>query len=249
MEIIKERLEREYDIELIATSPSTTYKIVKTNGEEKIIKAAHELPDRSQISEICEPWIKGQIIMPKEFIGPTLNLITSLRGYQTGLTYPNAETAILQIEAPLANTLSGFYNNLKSLTRGYGSFSYELADFRPDKLVKLDILIAGDKFDALSQIIHAQESQAKAREILTKLKSAIPRQLFEVSLQAAIGGKIIAREDVKALGKNVTGHLYGGDVTRKRKLWEKQKKGKARMKKFGKVDIPPEAFMAVIKHD
>lgn len=249
LEIIKERLQREYGLELVITNPSTDYEVILTDGRLDNIQAAYQLPDTAKIKEIKEPWIKGEIIAPKGYIGKVLEIITESRGSQTAIKYPDADTAQVEFKAPLANIITDFYDRLKSGTQGYGSLSYELDEYRAEKLVKLDILVGGELVEPLSQIVHKQEAVRAARLLVGKLKEVIPRQLFEVSLQAAIGGKIIAREDVKALGKNVTGHLYGGDISRKRKLWEKQKAGKQRMKKIGKVEIPPEAFMVVLKRD
>jgi len=249
LEIIKERLEREYGLELIVTNPSTDYEVIEKNGNKIIIKAASALPDVSKIESIKEPWIEGKIVTPNEYIGGIIQLITSIRGEQKNLNYFDEYLALLDFEAPLTNVLTDFYDSLKSLTSGYGSFSYNLIGYRTEKLVKLDILIGGELIDSLSQIVHVQEAHSKGNQIVNKLKEIIPRQLFEISLQAAIGGKIIAREDIKALGKNVTAKLYGGDITRKRKLWEKQKVGKKKMKRIGQVDIPPEAFMALLKKD
>ncbi len=249
LEVIKERLEREYGLELVITNPSTEHQIVLTDGKQLSIYNASELPERSRISEIREPWIKGEVIMPGEYLGAVMQLINSIRGMQTNTQYLEEGLVAAAFEAPLAKVLTDFFDRLKSVTSGYGSFSYELADFRPGDLVKLDLLIAGEVVDSLSVLVHKSEALALGRQLVEKLKEVIPRQLFEVSLQAAIGGKIVAREDIKALGKNVTGHLYGGDITRKRKLWEKQKAGKQRMKRVGKIDIPPEAFMVMLRKD
>lgn len=247
LDIVRERLEREYDLELIISNPSTDYKVVLTDGTEIDISSAAELPDVSKIIEIREPWVKGEIVVPGTYVGPVIQLITSSRGTHSKIDYTEGDLALISFEAPLANLLTDFYDSLKSITSGYGSFSYDLADYRVSELKKLDILIASEPIDSLSMIVHRSEAEVRGREVVAKLKEIIPRQLFEVSLQAAIGGKIIAREDIKALGKNVTGHLYGGDVSRKKKLWAKQKAGKARMKKFGKVDIPAEAFTVLLK--
>lgn len=247
LDIIKERLEREYNVELIVTNPSTDYQVITQDGEEKTVRNASEMPDSTQILAIKEPWISGEVVVPKHLVGGVVELIVSVRGEQKGIEYIDDQLSIVRFQAPLATVLSDFYDELKSITSGYGSLSYELADYREQDLVRLDILVGGEMIDSLSMIVHRSESQRVGRRALEKLKEVIPRQLFEVSLQAAIGGKIIAREDVKALGKNVTGHLYGGDVSRKKKLWAKQKAGKARMKKFGKVDIPPEAFAVLLK--
>ena len=249
LEIIKERLEREFELDLVVTNPSTDYEITTVEDEKQVIRSASELPDPTKITEIKEPWIKGEIVVPKDYLGNVIQLINSVRGQQNNIGYLDEGMSLVSFEAPLANVLTDFYDNLKSITSGYGSFNYELVGYRAGNLVKVDILVAGNIVDSLSQIMHKDEAQARARETVAKLKDVIPRQLFEVSLQAAIGGKIIAREDVKALGKNVTGHLYGGDISRKKKLWSKQKEGKKRMKKFGNVEIPPEAFTVMLKKD
>jgi GTP-binding protein LepA len=249
LDIIKERLEREFGLELIITNPSTDYELTTTGNESVTIHAAAELPDQSKIVEIREPWINGEIVSPKPYLGAIVKLVNNARGLQKNLNYLDADTAVISFEAPLANVLTDFYDQLKSITSGYGSLNYQHSGYRAENLVRLDILVGGEPVDALSQIVHRSEAPARGREIVQKLQEIIPRQLFEVSLQAAIGGKIIAREDIKALGKNVTAKLYGGDITRKRKLWEKQKKGKQRMKSIGKVEIPPEAFMVMLKKD
>ncbi|MBP7018550.1 translation elongation factor 4 [Candidatus Saccharibacteria bacterium] len=249
MEIVKERLERDNNIELIITNPSTDYEIELTSGEDLQLKSAGDLPDPTQISEIREPWIKGEIVVPKEYLGKVLELIVGARGLQDNISYLDDAIALITFQAPLANMLTDFYDNLKSSTSGYGSFNYELSGYKAEDLVKLDLLVAGEVVDSLSQMVHRSEAQSRGREYVSKMKDVIPRQLFEIAVQAAIGGKIIAREDIKAMGKNVTGHLYGGDVSRKKKLWAKQKKGKQRMKKFGKVEIPPEAFSALLRRD
>lgn len=246
LDIIRERLEREYHLQLVVTNPSTDYHVVLNNNEELDIKSAADLPDPTRIREIREPWILGEIILPKDYIGPALQLIAQKRGRQTNLSYVE-EQALISFEAPLANLLTDFYDQLKSLTSGYGSFNYELADYRPEDLIKLDFLVAGEIVDALSVMVHRNEALSLAREMLAKLKNIIPRQNFKVALQAAINGKVIAREDISAYRKDVTVGLYGGDSTRKRKVLEKQKKGKRRMKRFGKVDIPAEAFFVMMR--
>lgn len=248
MDIIRERLEREYNLDLIVTNPSTDYQVVLTSGEELDIKSASDLPDVSKVKEIREPWIKGEIVVPQEFIGPVLQLIVNKRGRQSNLSYIE-ERALISFEAPLANLLTDFYDQLKSITSGYGSFNYELDEYRVEDLVRVDFYVAGEMVDALSVMAHRSESQALGREIVKKLKEVVPRQSFEVSLQAGIGGKFIARENIGAYRKDVTGYLYGGDVSRKKKLLAKQAKGKKRMKRFGKVDIPSEAFTVMLKRD
>ncbi len=247
LEIIKQRLEREYGLDLVVTNPSTEYHVSLTNGSEKIIHSATELPEPSKISQIKEPWIKGEVVLPKAYLGSVLQLINQNRGLVGNTTYLDAKLAVVNFTAPLADVLTDFYDRLKSLTSGYGSFNYELDSYKPGDLARLDILVAGEIVDSFSLIVPRSKATALGREFIAKLKEVIPRQLFEVSLQAAVGSKILAREDIKALGKNVTAHLYGGDITRKRKLWEKQKAGKQKMKRIGKVDIPTEAFMAMLK--
>lgn len=248
MEIVKERLEREYDLELIVTNPSTDYHIVLSDGEEVDIRSATELPDISKVAEIKEPWIVGEVVVPQNYVGAVIQLVSSKRGVQKSISYVD-ELAVINFEAPLANLLTDFYDQLKTVTSGFGTFNYELADYRTEDLVKVDFYVAGDMVEALSIIVHRSESQKIGREVVKKLKDVIPRQQFKVALQAGIGGKFIAREDVSSYRKDVTAKLYGGDVTRRRKLLEKQKKGKERMKRFGSVDIPAEAFTVLLKRD
>lgn len=248
MDIVRERLEREYNLDLIVTNPSTDYHVALTTGEELDIKSASDLPDRSAVTEIAEPWIKGEIVVPQDYIGAVIQLIVNKRGRQTNMSYID-ERALISFEAPLANLLTDFYDQLKSVTSGYGSFNYELSGYRVEDLVRVDFYVAGEMVDALSIMCHRSESMGLGREITKKLKEVVPRQSFEVSLQAAIGGKFIAREDIGAYRKDVTGYLYGGDVSRKKKLLAKQAKGKKRMKRFGKVDIPSEAFTVMLKRD
>ncbi len=249
MDIIKERLEREYNLDLVVTNPSTDYEVVMSNGEEIDIKSASSLPDQSKISSIREPWIKGEVVCPKDYVGAVIQLIISKRGMQKNLSFIDAKLALVTFEAPLANLLTDFYDQLKSITSGYGSFNYELDDYRTEDLVRLDFYVAGDRVDALSIMVHRSEANGLGREIVKKLKDVIPRQNFQVALQAGVGGKFIAREDLSAFRKDVTTGLYGGDVSRKKKVLAKQKKGKERMKRFGKVDIPAEAFTVLLKRD
>ena len=246
MDIIRERLEREYDLDLVVTNPSTDYQVRLSDGEEIDIKSASEMPDASKVAEIREPWINGEIVVPQEYIGAVLQLIVTKRGRQKNLSYID-ERALISFEAPLANLLTDFYDQLKSVTSGFGSFNYELSGYHTEDLVKLDYYVAGEIIDALSMMCHRSEAQRIGREVVEKLKEVIPRQNFQVSLQAAIGGKFIARADLSAYRKDVTGYLYGGDVSRKKKLLAKQAKGKKRMKRFGKVDIPSEAFTVLLK--
>lgn len=249
MDIVRERLQREYDLDLIVTNPSTDYQVKLTSGESIDIKSAADLPEISSVAEISEPWIKGEIVAPTEYVGAVLQLIVGARGLQKKLDYVDAKLAVIDFEAPLANLITDFYDQLKSATSGYGSFNYELADYRPGDLVRVDFYVAGEKVDALSVIVHRSEAERIGRLAVEKLKEAIPRQQFKVSLQAGIGGKFIAREDISAYRKDVTTGLYGGDVSRKKKVLAKQKKGKERMKRFGKVDIPADAFAVLLKRD
>jgi GTP-binding protein LepA len=248
MDIVRERLEREYNLDLVVTNPSTDYHISLSNGEELDIKSASDLPDVSKIKEIREPWIKGEIVVPQAYIGAVIQLIVNKRGLQKNLSYID-ERALISFEAPLANLLTDFYDQLKSVTSGYGSFNYELDEYRIEDLVRIDFYVAGEIIDALSIMAHRSESQRLGREVVDKLKEVIPRQNFQVALQAAIGGKFIARADLSAYRKDVTTGLYGGDVSRKKKVLAKQAKGKKRMKRFGKVDIPSEAFTVMLKRD
>lgn len=248
MDIIRERLEREFKLDLVLTNPSTNYKVTLNSGEELEIKSAADLPDQSLIKEIREPWVNGEIILPKSMIGGVLNLIVEKRGHQTNLSYLE-DRAVIDFEAPLANLLTDFYDQLKSITSGYASFNYELSSYRPEDLVRVDFLVAGNKIDALALMCHRSEADRIGREITKKLKKVIPRQNFEVALQAAIGARILARETIGAYRKDVTVKIHTGDRDRKAKLLEKQKRGKARMKRFGKIDIPSEAFTVMIKRD
>lgn len=248
MDIIRERLEREYNLDLVVTNPSTDYQVSLVSGEELDIKSASDLPDMTKVREIREPWIRGEIVVPKEYVGSVIQLVVGKRGIQKNLSYIDERT-LISFEAPLANLLTDFYDQLKSVTSGYGSFNYELDDYRIEDLVRVDFYVAGEIVDALSIMCHRSESQSLGREMTKKLKDVIPRQNFQVAIQAAIGGKFIAREDISAYRKDVTGYLYGGDVSRKKKLLAKQAKGKKRMKRFGKVDIPSEAFTVMLKRD
>jgi GTP-binding protein LepA len=248
LDIIKERLQREYNLDLVITNPSTDYIIKLTNGTEQDIKSASELPESSSLSEIREPWIKGEIVVPDKYVGGVIQLITSRRGKQNDISYVDKQ-ALVAFEAPLANLLTDFYDQLKSVTSGFGSFNYELNDYRGEDLVRLDFYVAGDMVDALSVIVHRTEAERLAHETVNKLKEVIPRHNFQVALQAAIGGKFIAREDISAYRKDVTIGLYGGDVSRKKKVLAKQKKGKQRMKRFGRVELPSEAFTVMLRRN
>jgi len=248
MDIIRERLEREFNLDLVVTNPSTNYEVVLQNGEEMEIKSASDLPDMSEVLEIREPWVKGEIILPVSMIGNVLNLIVEKRGLHKNISYLE-DRAVINFEAPMANLLTDFYDQLKSLTSGYASFNYEISDYRAEDLVRVDFLVGGNKIDALAIMCHKTESDAIGREITKKLKEVIPRQNYEVALQAAIGARIIARETIGAYRKDVTVKIHTGDRDRKAKLLEKQKRGKARMKRFGKIDIPSEAFTVMLKRD
>ena len=247
MEIIQERLEREYNLNLIATTPSVVYKVIKTNGETVEIENPSKLPAPQEIDEIEEPFIRAFVISPSDSLGNVMQLCQERRGTYISTEYLDPTRAMLVYEFPLSEIIVDFYDKIKSMTRGYGSLDYEFKEYKPSDLVKLDILINGKPCDALSFIIHKDNAFMKGNQLVSKLKELIPRQLFEVALQAAIGSKIIARETVRPVGKNVTAKCYGGDITRKRKLWEKQKEGKKRMKQFGKIEIPQEAFLAALK--
>ena len=249
MDIVKERLEREYNLDLVVTNPSTDYQVTLNTGDQIDIKSATDLPDPAQISEIREPWIKGEVVCPKDYVGSVIQLIASKRGLQKNISFVDAQLALISVDAPLANLLTDFYDQLKSITSGYGSFNYEIDSYRAEDLVKLDFLVAGTKVDALSVMVHRTEADYLGREVVKKLKTVIPRQNFQVPLQAAIGGRFIAREDLSAYRKDVTSGLYGGDVSRKKKVLAKQAKGKKRLKRFGKVDIPAEAFTVMLKRD
>lgn len=248
MEVIKERLEREFNLDLIATAPTVVYKVETTDGEEMMIQNPYELPPVNKIEVISEPYVKATILVPDEYLGNVIKLLNDKRGIQIKMDYIN-KRVLLEYDIPMNEIVMDFYDKLKSTTKGYASFDYEIVGFRPGDLVKLDILVAGDPVDALSIIVPKSKAQARGRVFVKQLKELIPRQLFEVAIQASIGKEIIARETVKSTGKNVTAKCYGGDISRKRKLLEKQKEGKKRMKAIGKVNVPQEAFMAVLKLD
>ena len=247
MEIIQERLEREFGANLIATAPSVVYKIEQVDGQVLEIDNPAKLPPPEKIASINEPFVRLEIHVPNEFVGNVLKLCEEKRGIQKDLRYLTSTRVIITYELPFAEIVFDFFDRLKSVTRGFASLDYEVIDFRPSSLVKLDILINGDPVDAMSCIVHRDSAYHKGRALALKLKKVIPRQLFEVIIQAAIGNKIIARERIAPLRKNVTAKCYGGDITRKRKLLEKQKEGKKRMKKMGSVEIPQEAFLAALK--
>ena len=247
MEIIQERLRREYDMDIIATSPSVVYEILTTRGETLLVDNPAHLPDPSIIDEIREPIVKAYVLCPNENIGDILQLIMEKRGTMDHTETLDTRRVMLHCELPLNEILVDFNDKIKSITRGYGSMDYEHAGYRAAKLVKLDLLVNGEPVDAFSMIVHRERAEARGRQLATKLKEVIPSQLYQVAIQAAIGGKIIARESVSALRKDVTAKCYGGDITRKRKLLEKQKEGKKRMKSIGKINIPQEAFIQVLK--
>ena len=246
MEIIQERLEREYDLELITTAPTVVYEVVLTSGESILIDNPARLPPPNQIDEVREPIIEARMLMPQEYVGPVITLCIEKRGIQKNISYLGRQV-MLTFELPMNEVVLDFFDKLKSASRGYASLDYEFKEYRVADMVKLEILINSDKVDPLSVLVHRVQSQYRGRELVKRMRELIPRQMFEVSIQAAIGSKIIARETVKALRKNVTAKCYGGDITRKRKLLEKQKEGKKRMKQIGSVEIPQEAFLAVLR--
>ncbi len=247
MDIIQERLSREYNLDLVLTAPSVVYEVEKTNNEVLTIYNPAGFPDPTLIKEVREPWAKVAILTPSDYIGGIMEIATQRRGINLGMDYVGESRVEMKFEMPLATIITDFYDKLKSVSSGYASLNYEVIDMRAESLVKLDVLVAGETVEALSVIAHRSNAESDGRNLVAKLKDLIPRQQFEIALQAAIGSKIIARETISALRKDVTGYLYGGDVTRKMKLLNKQKRGKKRMKKIGKVDIPQEAFLAVLK--
>ncbi|HEX9777747.1 MAG TPA: translation elongation factor 4 [Geopsychrobacteraceae bacterium] len=247
MEIIQERLEREFGVELITTAPTVVYKVTTTKGELLHVESANMLPDVQLIEKIEEPFVLASIHVPNEFVGAVLNLCIEKRGIQRELKYLTANRVMVIYELPLNEIVMDFFDRLKSITRGYASLDYEHLDFRESQLVRLNVLINGDPVDALSLIVHRDKAQFRGRDLVAKMKEFIPRQQYEVAIQAAIGNKVIARSTVKALRKDVTAKCYGGDITRKRKLLEKQKAGKKRMKQVGSVELPQEAFLAILK--
>ena len=248
LEIIQERLEREFNLDLIATAPSVIYKIKLRNGQEIEIHNPADMPDVMKIEEINEPWIRATILTPDDYLGSVLKLCQDRRGVQIELTYVG-NRAMVNYDLPLNEVVFDFYDRLKSVSKGYASFDYHLNDYRPGDLVKMQILVNADPVDALSMLVHRTRAESRGRAMVEKLKELIPPHMFQIPIQAAIGGKIIARETVRAFRKDVTAKCYGGDVTRKRKLLDKQKEGKKRMRQFGKVEIPQEAFIAALKMD
>ena len=248
MEIIQERLEREYDLDLITSAPTVVYEVITSDGQTLYVDNPSRLPDVSSIEEMREPIVSSTILVPHEYVGSVITLCVEKRGIQKDLKYMGSQVQI-EFDLPMAEVVMDFFDRLKSVTRGFGSLDYSFAYFEPCPLVRLDILINGERVDALAAIVHKDYSQARGRELADKLRELIPRQMFDVAIQAAIGRHVIARTTVKALRKNVTAKCYGGDATRKRKLLEKQKAGKKRMKQVGRVEIPQDAFLAVLKVD
>jgi len=247
LEIILERLKREYKTNLVVTSPSVSYQITIQNEERLTISSALDLPEINKIEKIQEPWVGLEVIAPSKYLGQAMKLLEKIRGEYKDTQYLGTERVVIKFEAPLNEIIVDFYDKLKNTTAGYGSMSYEVIDYRQGDLLKMDILVAGDRIEAFSRVVHREKVHSEARALVKKLKEVIPAQLFAVSLQATIGGKIIARETIRALRKDVTGYLYGGDYTRKQKLLEKQKKGKKKMKQIGRVNIPQEVFFKVLK--
>jgi GTP-binding protein LepA len=246
MEIIQERLEREYDLDMVFTAPTVAYEVLLRNETTVLINSPAELPDESEIVEVREPWMNIEIITPTDYYGPIMDLVTKRRGTYKSQEYPAPHRVQLNYEIPLSEIIVDFFDELKSRTRGYASLDYQFAEYRPDKLQKLEILVNGEPVDALAAIVHQKEAFHKGQRLITKLKGIIPRQLFDVAIQASAGGRVISKANVKAMRKDVLAKCYGGDITRKKKLLEKQKKGKKRLKMVGNVEIPQEAFMAVL---
>jgi GTP-binding protein LepA len=249
MEIIQERLEREYDLDVLVTAPSVEYEAVLSSGEVIRLDRPSDMPDPSKLETMREPWMKIQIYSPKDYIGPIMELVTKRRGQSINMEYLDTQRVMLTYRLPLAEMIIDFYDKLKSATKGYASLDYQFEGYEAGELVKMDILVNGDPLDSMSMIVHRDHAQHKGSAIVKKMKEVVPRQMFEVPIQAAIGAKIIARETVRAMRKDVLAKCYGGDITRKRKLLEKQKEGKKRMKTVGSVEIPQEAFMAMLKID
>jgi GTP-binding protein LepA len=246
MEIVQERLEREYDMDLITTAPTVVYELLLKNGEVVQIENPSRLPELSRIDEIREPMINVNLLMPQDYVGPVMTLCTTKRGIQRNMQYMGRQV-MLSYEMPLNEVVLDFFDRLKSVSRGYASMDYEFLEFRAADLVKLDIMVNGERVDALSLIVHRANSLYRGRELVSKMRELIPRQMFDIAIQASIGANIIARETVKAMRKNVIAKCYGGDVSRKRKLLDKQKEGKKRMKQVGNVEIPQEAFLAILR--
>jgi GTP-binding protein LepA len=249
MEIIQERIEREYEMNVLFTAPSVEYEVLLIDSSTLLIDSPAELPDESKVVEIREPWMNIEIITPTDYYGPIMELVTRRRGEFKGPEYPAPHRVQLNYTIPLSELIVDFFDELKSRTKGYASLDYQFAEYRPDKLQKLEILVNGDPVDALASIVHEKDAYHKGQRFITKLKGIIPRQLFDVAIQASSGGRVISRANVKATRKDVLAKCYGGDITRKKKLLEKQKKGKKRLKMVGNVEIPQDAFMAVLKLD
>ncbi len=247
MDVIKERLEREYNLTLITTAPNVIYEVVRTNGDVEMVDNPTKFPDPTVIDHVEEPYVNATIISPKDYVGAIMELSQEKRGEYENMTYLDENRVMIHYSLPLSEIIYDYFDRLKSVTRGYASLDYELASYRPSNLVKVDIMLNGEIVDALSVIVHREIAASRGRQLVEKLRSLIPRQMFEIPVQAAIGSKIIARENVRALRKDVLAKCYGGDITRKRKLLEKQKQGKKRMKQVGSVELPQEAFMAILK--
>jgi GTP-binding protein LepA len=247
MEIVQERLEREYGLNLLATSPSVEYQVLRRDGEIILVNSPADLPEETEVAEIHEPWMNISVFTPTDYIGPLMELATARRGTLDRMEYLDQRRVVLHFAIPLSEILVEFYDQLKSRSRGYASLDYAFREYRPGDLIKLDVLVNGMPVDALSLIVHRDQAYQRGNALTRRLKEAIPEQLFAVAIQAAVGGRVIARTNVKALRKDVLAKCYGGDITRKRKLLERQREGKKRMKRVGKVEIPQEAFMAVLK--
>ena len=248
MEIIQERLEREYDLDLVTTAPTVVYELLLTNGDVVQIDSPSKLPDPGSIKEMREPIVEANILVPQEYLGQVIGLCVEKRGVQKNMNFVGNQVQV-SYELPMAEVVLDFFDRLKSVSRGYASLEYNFVRFEPAQLVRLDIMINGEKVDALAVILHKDNAPYRGRQLCEKMKELIPRQMFDVAIQAAIGGKIISRTNVKALRKNVIAKCYGGDVSRKKKLLQKQKEGKKRMKQVGRVEIPQDAFLAVLKVD
>jgi GTP-binding protein LepA len=246
MEIVQQRLEREFDQDLITTAPSVVYQVLKANGEMLMVENPSKIPDQGQVLEIREPIVTVHLYMPQEYVGPVMTLANQKRGVQLNMAY-HGKQVMLTYEMPLGEIVLDFFDKLKSISRGYASMDYAFKEFRASDVVKIDILLNGEKVDALSIIVHRSQAQYRGRAVVSKMREIISRQMFDVAIQAAIGANIIARETIKALRKNVLAKCYGGDITRKRKLLEKQKAGKKRMKQIGSVEVPQEAFLAILQ--
>ena len=246
LEIVQERLEREFDMDIITTAPSVVYEVHRNDGEVLMIDSPSRIPEVGQIAEIREPIVQVTLLMPQDYVGPVMTLCNQKRGAQINMTYLGRQVSLVY-EIPLAEIVLDFFDKLKSVSRGYASMDYEFIEYRAADVVKVDLLINGDRVDALSMIVHRQNARYRGREVVSKMRGIIPRQMFDIAIQAAIGAEVIARENVKALRKNVLAKCYGGDISRKKKLIEKQKEGKKRMKQVGNVEIPQEAFLAILQ--